>query len=407
MANTILEIKSQVKLRDIESKFTTFRLYKGKTDLKVPDKINETGAFGIIPALIQLIGTWVRFNSNGKILSSFDANSLHFKEQIEQFLTSELGITCAALLDNLQHDIPFYDKNETVINDYLAYQKTFEGMKLQHRMKGDKVFLACFDHLGQNGLIPQFYLDSDKINSEQDVKDLLISKISTDVLKNVSKSQLPAPKLVESLTRIIYELFENTHSWGRHNYNGIRSVRPNARGVYIKNYQIGTANIKKYTNRHDGLSRYFKGYLERSPKKDLVNFLEISVFDLGSGFASIYSQAPITSIINMHIQDEVNVVKSCLTKNNTSANNSNYRRGLGLNNVLNTLNHRGFIRIRSGGVALYRDLISVPYQEEKEVASDVILFDWENESKELFKKMAWSAGSLLTFLLPVDYNPSI
>jgi hypothetical protein len=145
----------------------------------------------------------------------------------------------------------------------------------------------------------------------------------------------------------------------------------------------------------------------KSIQRNLLSFLEISVFDLGSGFASVLSQSPIGAILNMTIKEEVNIVKSCLTKNNTTASNSPYQRGLGLNNVLKTLNNNGFIRIRSGRTALYRDLISAPYQEAQENGNDVLLFDWQNETTGYFDKMDWSAGSLLTFLLPLDFNSSI
>jgi hypothetical protein len=208
MAKIQLEVKSQMTLNDIESLYTLFRRYKGEIDLQLPERIRETGAFGVIPALIQLVGTWIRFNSNGQVLSSIDIKSVNFKEQLDDFLSSEVGFCSAALLDCIEKEIDFLDANNIKINEYLEYQERFETMKLHHRMKGDKIFLTCFDHLGQHGLIPQFYLDYDKLNSEQDVKELLVSKILSDVLKNVSKSQRPASELVEDLTRIIYELME-------------------------------------------------------------------------------------------------------------------------------------------------------------------------------------------------------
>jgi hypothetical protein len=407
MAKITLKVKSQMNLDNIESLYTLFRRYKGEIDLQLPNKMKETGAFGVIPALIQLIGTWIRFNSNSRILSSIDSKSINFKDQLEEFINSEIGFCCAALIDSIEKEISFVDVNSEKINEFLHYQERFDAMKHHHRMKGDKIFLTCFDHLGQYGLIPQFYLDYDKLNSEQDIKELLISKILGDVLKNVSKSQRPTSDLVEDLTRIIYELMENTHSWGRNNYNGQKNVRPNVRGTFVKFHQIGSGNVTKYVNSHDGLTRYFTSYMEKSAQKKLLSFLEISIFDLGSGFASVFSQLPISAILNKTIKDEVNIVKSCLTKNNTTASNSPYRRGLGLNNVLKTLNHKGFIRIRSGRTALFRDLISTPYEEDHENGNNVILFDWQNETKDYFNQMDWSAGSLLTFLLPLDYNASL
>jgi hypothetical protein len=70
---------------------------------------------------------------------------------------------------------------------------------------------------------------------------------------------------------------------------------------------------------------------------------------------------------------------------------------------LKTLNKKGFLRIKTGTVCLYRDLIANNYLElEKGDVSKMELFDWRKESNLKYTTF-WSAtGSVITILYPLS-----
>ncbi len=408
-----LSIKRTIRLSGIEELYSIFSKYKGANELSLPLSIEDSGKFGVVPALIQFLSTWIRFNKSNVLNTEFDEEA-EMKAPLKEFLEDELGFICAALIAK-NKTITVNSNNKKNIYGYLKdnYEEYLNKMRdTSINLKGERLFLTCFDHLGDKGKLPQFYSNPNEFNKQKDIENFLHSKLENEVLMNVPKStKKPIDETIENIASIVFELMENTHNWGRNDFTLKNWIEPNVRGLYIRFHKLGDgdANISYYTDNHPGLERYFKKYDFKKVNK-IIYFLEISVFDSGSGYASIFGKEPIGKVIQKSIKEEVELIKKCLTKRNTSIQSSLGIRGLGLYKLLKAVNNKGFLRIRSGRAALYRDLANTPYNEDEEVNEKIVLYDWKGNTPSSYNKMSWAAGSLITVLYPIDnvqYNQSI
>ena len=127
----------------------------------------------------------------------------------------------------------------------------------------------------------------------------------------------------------------------------------------------------------------------------------MSLFDSGPGLA----QRWLGKSIRPHdsIDNEYDAVISCLNLHGTTSSDTD--RGLGLDVVMDTLSLvRGFLRIRTGRLSLYRDFVEHPFKAGiNNAPPEPFLVDWNTQSMQV-ERMAPVEGTLLTMLIPVEFR---
>lgn len=149
----------------------------------------------------------------------------------------------------------------------------------------------------------------------------------------------------------VYELLANSEEWGTTDL-GFKPLRNSVRGV---TGEIVPLAVLRQHIAQSGVSKPLARYFESLPNTvEATHVLEFSVFDSGVGLAQRSLKQPIGA--SVALTTEYKAVLNCLRKRITSSND--VTRGMGLFEVMNLLTRlKGFLRIRSGRLALFRDFV--------------------------------------------------
>lgn len=185
---------------------------------------------------------------------------------------------------------------------------------------------------------------------------------------------IPDPGFKRRCGILLTELVTNTFRHARYDFDG-SGIKNSIRGLYLRKYE----NISPpFVISVGGLEQ---------PKS---NYFEISVFDLGPGFAQRWSSAPISS---MSMQEEYNYVHQCFRKHNTSS--GHLRSGRGLSRIIRLLSDsESTLYLRTGRLSQFRDSGAMPLGDTAFLRDSKSLSPEPNE-QEL------SAGSVVSILVPV------
>jgi len=169
----------------------------------------------------------------------------------------------------------------------------------------------------------------------------------------------------------------------------------------IKFYKKTRQKLVDEFKSQKGITTFFKSdTLKENSIKELY-FLEIDVFDSGIGFVRKYK-----SLNPSENLTDIDIIKKCLIKHNTSAKGlEKDDKGIGLDRILTILDGKGFLRIKTGNNTVYRNLISNPYKKiKKDSVKNMELFDWKNNSNEVYTNYPYAEGSVITIIYPLSYN---
>jgi hypothetical protein len=182
-------------------------------------------------------------------------------------------------------------------------------------------------------------------------------------------------------------------------YTNESKLTPNCRGLYISIYRSSQRNFISNT-KNEGLKAYYR---KAFPPNDQLFMLEVSVFDSGPGLVKRFLGKSWSE--KTDIQTDIDTIKKCLIKGQTSVSNvDGINKGYGLDDVLRLLDLKsGFLKIRTGRVSIYRDLILSPYKRTDDLHK-VDLFDWSKYTKNDYSKMANAEGTAITLVYPLNYG---
>ena len=149
-----------------------------------------------------------------------------------------------------------------------------------------------------------------------------------------------------------------------------------------------------------GLVQYFNSDFKVNEQAELY-LLEISILDSGPGFVKRYKNI---SDYNLNINEEVEIIKQCLYRHNTSVGGFRGEiKGVGLDRVLQTLDGKGFVRIKTGRADVFRDMKNNRYHHHN-AAKEIQLNDFQNNSTNDFTIYPATEGTLLSIFYPLEYN---
>lgn len=391
----VISIKQNSTLEDVDLYYAELYRYikqEATVHISLPKELKKH-YLGLVPALIQLVCTWVRYKKSGKLILSISANAT--QQEIDDLYENELIYPLVALVWNKNE---VYDKNgSTNLRSFLRdkNREVASRMKSVKPFKGYKLPLVISDHIAGADL-PIFEASND-FKNEEDIRESLRPAIN-EILNFILSLKTEHKVVLNDLKKITFELMKNTFEWGRTDGYNV-SLDPNLRGVLFKFYKNRRKTLVEDFNNHPGVVHYLNNKVLKENTQAELYFLELSVFDSGIGFIKKFkSLNPSTKL------SDVDIVKTCMIKHNTLAQGLEKEdKGIGLDRVLKTLNKKGFLRIKTGTVCLYRDLIANNYLElEKGDVDKMELFDWKKESNTKYTSFPSASGSVITILYPLS-----
>jgi hypothetical protein len=363
-----------------------------KIDLYLPKKI-EKSDFGVLFSYLQFLGTWVRNEKSGKL--HLPVNS------IEDAITylEENEFVYPSIVLSWEKEIIDINGNNLKSAFREPSKKYFERMDY-FELKGRSVPIFCFDHDKSNrGLSKHFYKNSRELVSEDSLGFNLFRAFQKIGAHNYHVFRHSIKSNYDSFMAIIHELFANTHEHAKTNELG-HNLYPNIRAIQLKFHSKKIENYVELYHDFKGLVDYFNSGFQVNEFGDLY-LIEISILDSGPGLVKRYKGL---TEYNININEEIEIIKECLYRHNTSAEGLRGEvKGIGLDRVLNTIDGKGFVRIKSGRADVFRDMKNQRYVHH-ERASDIQLNDWQNNSTTEFVVYPPVEGTLISIFYPLEYT---
>ena len=322
-------------LSSIEDKMSTLMMDK-PYKIRLPSALGTRGALGVEVAILQMIGTWIRFNKHKKIFHSHQKGSA---EQFQKLCSSIYGIGMLSLVDEV------WDSSGEKLERRMALssaQKDVEALK-----SGDfyKVFKSRY--FG----IP--YIKKPAYDREYEMPFYNDSKVITSdaffrIFEHILEAKIAGRTRLESLKRsidtqdlsdIIWEIFKNTHDHGRVHVNG-DEISKNFRSIIIQQQDIDDKYLDNWLGKTPTPTQLrFANYWKSRPHRKYP-ILDISVVDFGDGFVKLASAKAKSA-------DSKIVILKCLEAGWSRLSGAS--RGYGLTKVVNAVHkHGGWLRIRTG-----------------------------------------------------------
>ncbi|WP_010487474.1 hypothetical protein [Pseudomonas sp. S9] len=239
----------------------------------------------------------------------------------------------------------------------------------------------CFYHSNEEAKIPQspsYYFD-----------------VIQEYLKDVAKDSTLKIRDYIGIGELLAELANNTDQHGRSDYAKGRSPR-SVRAIVVNSHLIQTGvDASGICGEQNSIASYIESV---RPRKKTLSLLEISVFDSGPG---IYRSFPKSQDFPS-LEEESELVTNSFKDGITSKPNG-IGVGRGLDRARKILNDRqGFLSVRTGRLAMYRDYKANPIVEQADTeAPDIQLFDEVTNHQNIFTEMSEVEGVSYTILVPL------
>jgi len=389
-----LFIKRKIIPEDIDGLYQALYEMPG-TDLDIilPREVEQYD-IGLLPLLLQFLGACLRSKSGAKLVIDIEPD----EHLVEGFMSQPFAYP-SVILFWFKGVVTL--KAKTNLKPLLVRftnKIRFDMMSLTN-IRGQRLLLTCFDHFTpEKGLLDCFY-DGDRFVRSDSVLSFTLDRAIRNVLSfNKKASAKSVAPIIDDLIAIIYELMKNTDEWGKtDSYD--KPVGPNVRGLYLRFLKRPKAKMIERYQGFSALADYFQSCT--AVAGDMIYFLEISVFDCGIGFVEKSKRKPMDAF---DLTQQVDIVKECLIKNNTSAHGLKKEgKGLGLDRILNTLNNKGLLWIRTSNVSLFRNLRKTPYSLSAD-AREVSLYDWQQNSNTAYTPQPKTAGAVVSILYPITLS---
>ncbi|MBR9845935.1 MAG: hypothetical protein GYB35_07425 [Algicola sp.] len=385
-------IKQNVTLDYIETLYDElFSHEKEKTiDIKLPKKILQSD-FSVLASFLQFVSTWLRKNNSGNLHLPVN-EAEEFSEYLKQEFVYPTIVLCWEKQVLNEGGINIRNKLKKLSQDY------FNKMEYLELKSNESIPIYCFDHdLSKRGY-SRFLYELDKTVVSEEVLDFNLYSVFEKIGNYFNKEMFRRSirPVMEDFAKITHELFLNTDEHARTDING-NNLYPNIRSVYFKFHKRTLKNYKRDYKKNIGLINYFDSGLPLNDISELYLF-EISVIDSGPGLTKRFEK--INDLDSITLKEEVESIKKCLFKHNTSSIGINKKnKGLGLNRVLETIDEKGFLRIKTGRVDVFRDMRNSRYIKANS-PEEIILNDWNSNSQE-FTKHKNAEGTLISIIYPL------
>lgn len=392
----MIEIKRNAsisKITELYYQLNEEELKEGKIDLLLPKTLDNED-FSVLFSLLQFFATWVRSSKSGNLRLPVMTESEYRDYLFQSFVYPAVVLSWEKEILDL-NDINIRTKLKNISKDY------FKAMEFFKLPENEAVPIFCFDHdLSKRGYSRIFYEIEDKVVPESMLDFALhpaFVKIGHHLNRKVFNESMR--EKLSAFYGIIHELFNNTDEHARTDERG-HNLYPNIRSLYLKFHRKPQQKYLEIYKDNKGLNSYFSSNFKVNENNEIY-LIEISVLDSGPGLVKRYEGV---SELKMSVNEEVLSIKKCLYGGNTSLKGIDKdRRGIGLDRVLHTLDDKGFVRIKTGRVDVFRDMKSIRYHKHSS-PEEIQLFDWIENSNQNFTVYPEATGTLISIIYPLDYK---
>jgi len=373
----------------------------GDPNLRLANRI-KAEAVGGIAALVQLIITWARKTEPNGDLQIY-ARSLK-DPALEHFSRTVTGLVAL----NLAHQIHSVDGHisfgrSEAMEVAIPFVEAMHARSLEPLREFSKstIPLLCIDNAKQLRRPIRLYKNAEAVRDRSEFADLLHA-----CFKLVGPDHY-APKggrLMEATARLIYEAFLNTHEHAQSDFRGDRLKR-SVRGVLVGYRAIDLDQLAGMAGEHRPLRDHFEGWRPSNQRMRTAQFIDISVFDSGSGLAQtwLWRKGQIRHGIRedgVPLQDELRAVLGCLRKGGSIK--PGHTSGNGLYRIMEVVRRAGgFIRIRSGRLSLVK---AFPFDAPALDPANIMVEDAVAGGVPR-QARAWADGTTISVLLPLNRGP--
>lgn len=381
------------------------------SDLWLPTNVSTSGLFGWA-SLHQAILTWARRNGHGALIVETDHAST--ANLVERVVHKPHGLISALVSERVRskagvdQTLQFREAAALELRQSQQPSVTGTGQPLlpglddedagaSPRRRGGLSMELCAD--GHGALSTPRSLYSVKAGNHvprgaTEFGDWALREFTQTFKSGALRSaRADLPGLAE-IGRAIAELFSNTHKWGRTDVSGAW-IRRSVRGILTDAVRDASNRFK--TEEPPPIRHFLDSLKGRFATSPNAGAMEISVFDSGPGLAQHWlgrtihdSEEPAT---------EREAVFACLQKWGTRGGAES--RGLGLHTVMANLSRPevgGILLIRTGRLALYRDLFRNPLHSPGDTPVPLSAY----QMSDLFpQKVARVEGTLISMIVPV------
>lgn len=350
-------------------------------------------AFAGMASAIQAVITWGR-RSPKRLLRLRHSNK-DLAEQIEEVMRRPHKFTAAMFAKSILSGTDFIEIRDTV--NQMAREAVERQFVTPYGSQfGQLCWFAFVDH-SSKGFDPHFYITNRNAKPEPRQLEQLQAVIIAMMAKSAQVAgggQLPSPNDLNHVGRIIYELFLNTHEHGSRSANRSEWIKPGVRILYTNGINLSPEGKRGTIKQEPVLNQYLSCNQGRS------RYMEVSVIDSGLGyFGRWLSDNNQSKPKSIDTEQEHNVFKKCFMLRQSSTGDD--FKGNGLPVVMDRLTRlKGFMRIRSGHLALFRNFIENPYTD----SDGCEFFDWSTmKSTDMhLTPHADVDGVAVTLLIPME-----
>jgi len=364
--------------------------------LELPVESSRFSFAGMATA-IQAAITWGRTSSSG---------ALHLREttkpneyQIDEVLKMPHKFVAAMMAKSITtaSDAGVVDLRKE-INKRASSQIDNQMKNKFGTQRGALCWFAFIDH-SSKGFVDNFYLEQEGKKPEPRSAKQIQSVVSAMVAKSSEMAGgaiTPSNKTLDDLGRIFFELFLNTHEHGSRALIRDKWIKPGVRVIYSNGINL-TKDATEGVLKEDPILTSFVG---SSAERERNRYVEISIIDSGLGLVKRWiTDHSSKDYSELTIKEEYQIIKKCFSFSHGSTGLPN--KGNGLPVVMERLTSlKGFMRIRSGRLSMYRDFVASPYSELESPE----FYDWKSMKHSNLELTENSPveGVAITFLIPLE-----
>lgn len=359
------------KVEDFQSKLTE-GLESDELQLPVG---NSNFAFGGFANAIQAVNTWASLNNERKVVIKPSANSKEVV--IEKIIEQPHKFT--ALMMAKKVDLPS-EKEPNIRGEANRSAKSAieaQSNELFGQNRGRLCWYSFVDHstLGFDrnfyDLSPDFHPSPKSIEQITSVIESMVRQSS----KVAGGGILPDIDNINSLGRMFFELFINTHEHGSRDIERKLWLKPATRVIYTYGINLTDDAINNALQNDENLKKYTQKLA--ITKSSTRRFVELSIVDSGLGYVGrwLADHAGEFSVNDIDVNEQYHILKKCFQFRSSST--SNEIKGNGLPAVMANLTKlNGFMKVRSNKLSVYRDFVNQPFSSNE--ADSFEFNDWRS-----------------------------
>ena len=378
-------------LADLHSK-------EGELPLTLP-KGNAHYAFGGLAGAIQAVNTWVRGrNQRSLVLRSGDVSGW-----VQELLNRPHKFVAAMSAKSITLAGEANLELRPTVNAEAKIAVEAQAASQYGQQRGGLCWFAFVDH-SSKGFDRNFYIEKFGSNPEPRRPEQIRAVIGSMVEKATAVSggaAMLAPLHLDYLGRIFFELFINTHEHGARGLSRSEWLKPGVRVLYVQGINLSEVAASKTSQKQPVLNEYLEKIAKDLHAGKQRRFVEVGIVDAGLGYCGRWrADHPRTNENDdVSLLEEYTIFKKCVRFRQTSTSEDG--KGNGLPVVMDKLTKlRGYMRVRSGRLALYRDFLTSPYRSD----DPCIFFDWSSgqSAEHKLTQMPEASGVAISLLIPLE-----